>query len=227
MSNILLVEDDVRLRGALTRILSGNHQVRAVGDAATAVNAVARGPVDLVVLDLGLPDMDGSTVLRLIRASSDLPVIVASARGDETSIIRLLEAGADDYLVKPFSQRHLMARINALLRRCRQRQVNVYEVGELRVYLANRQITLRGSVVHTSRREFEILAYLAQHAGAVVPKTLLADHLAQSSNAENTPSLDMNLLSLRRKLGESVAKPRYLHSVRGVGIKLVSPQYRD
>lgn len=223
MSNILLVEDDIRLRGALTHVLSNNHQVSAVGDAAAAVNAVARGPVDLIVLDLGLPDMDGATVLRLIRASSDLPVIVVSARGDEKSIIRLLESGADDYLVKPFSRGHLIARVNALLRRCRQRQVDVYEVGELRVYLANRLITLRGRVVQLTRREFEILAYLAQHAGAVVPKPLLEDHLAESSSTRNTPSLDVNLATLRQKLGESSSKPRYLQSVRGVGIKLDAP----
>src|SRR5688500_3573002 len=122
MPSVLLVEDDAVVRAAVTRALADlGYRVHAVGTAIDALREVAADPYDAIVLDLGLPDLDGGDALRMIRGVTDTPVVVATARDDETEIVRLLNAGADDYLVKPFSSEHLAARLSAVLRRARSK----------------------------------------------------------------------------------------------------------
>lgn len=224
MANVLVVEDDQFVRSALIRELSQrSHTVRSASTALDALRDVAQAAPDAVVLDLGLPDLDGAEALKMLRAISDVPVVVATARDDEAEIVRLLNAGADDYLVKPFSPEHLMARLAAVLRRARQAAPRrVTEIGGLRVDAEAREAYLDGVPLDLTRREFDLLAHLAFRAGQVVSRReLLAEVWRQSYGDDQT--IDVHLSWLRRKLGETASRPRYLHTVRGVGVKLVAP----
>ena len=225
MASVLVVEDDPMVRAALIRDLAArDHAVRSVGTALDALREVTKTPPDVVILDLGLPDLDGGEALRMLRGVSEVPVIVATARDDETEIVRLLNAGADDYLVKPFSGEHLSARLAAVLRRSGRTgpQQAILEVGGLRVDLDRREVTLDGAALELTRREFDLVAYLAARPGRVIPRReLLTEVWRQSYGDDQT--IDVHLSWLRRKLGETAAKPRYLHTVRGVGVRLGTP----
>jgi DNA-binding response OmpR family regulator len=222
---LLLIEDDPAIRSALARALTERgHGVRSSPTGMAGLQEAVDGRPDLVVLDLGLPDVDGCTVLTMLRAVSAVPVIVATARDDEREIVRALDAGADDYVVKPFAAEHLDARIRAVLRRgAAAEPAGVLELGGLRVDPRSREAVLDGQPLDLTRLEFDLLAHLATRAGTVVSKReLLADVWHQPyGGADKT--VDVHLSWLRRKLGESAAEPRYLHSVRGVGVKLVAP----
>jgi DNA-binding response OmpR family regulator len=186
-----------------------------------ALQRIIDDPPDLVVLDLGLPDVDGLQVLRMLRPVSSVPVIVATARDDDVATVAALDAGADDYLVKPFSAEQLDARIRAVLRRSATPGTTVLEVGDLVVDIPARTAVLGGRSLDLRPREFDLLAYLAARPGEVVTKrTLLAD-VWQSPYGGADKTVDVHLSWLRRKLGETAAAPRMLHSVRGVGVKLV------
>ncbi|MEW1860106.1 response regulator transcription factor [Streptomyces sp. NBC_00669] len=229
MATVLVVEDDQFVRSALIRHLGdAGHTVRSVGTALEALREVAQVGFDVVILDLGLPDLDGSEALKMLRGLSDVPVIVATARDDEAEIVRLLNAGADDYLVKPFSVEHLSARLAAVLRRARGGAAGEpagggrIRVGGLEIDVRRRLALLDGGRLDLTRREFDLLAFLAARPGVVVPRReLLAEVWRQSYGDDQT--IDVHLSWLRRKLGETAARPRYLHTLRGVGVKLEPP----
>ncbi|MBY8879215.1 response regulator transcription factor [Actinacidiphila acidipaludis] len=228
MASVLVVEDDQFVRSALIRHLTdAAHTVRSVGTALEALREVAQVGFDVVILDLGLPDLDGSEALKMLRGLSDVPVIVATARDDESEVVRLLNAGADDYLVKPFSAEHLSARLTAVLRRARGRASapagdSVIQVGGLQIDVRRRQAVLDGALLDLTRREFDLLTFLASRPGVVVARReLLAEVWQQSYGDDQT--IDVHLSWLRRKLGETAARPRYLHTLRGVGVKLEPP----
>ena len=226
MVRLLLVEDDPEIRRMLARGL-GEHgaTVVPVATAVEAIKAVSSERPDVVVLDLGLPDLDGADVLALIRASSDLPVVVATARDDEREIVRLLDAGADDYLIKPFSAAQVMARVRAVLRRTTPavREDPRVVVGDLVVDPVSRTASLAGTELTLNRKEFDLLFTLATRAGEVVTKRQLLADVWQMPWGGADRTVDVHLSWLRRKLGETAAEPRYLVSVRGVGVKLVDP----
>jgi DNA-binding response OmpR family regulator len=229
MPLVLLVEDDPTLRGALTHALhDAGHAVRAVGSGLEALRVVTGARPDLIVLDLGLPDIDGADALRMVRAVCDVPVIVATARRSESDVIKLLNAGADDYVAKPFSSQHLAARINAVLRRGRAQPTDPagtpLRVGGLSVDLAQRAAYLDGQALSLTRREFDLLAYLMARVGRVVTRRELVTEVWQQPYAGNEQTLDVHISWLRRKLGESAAAPRFLRTVRGVGVMLVAPE---
>ncbi|GAA2396919.1 response regulator transcription factor [Streptomyces glaucosporus] len=227
MARVLVVEDDQFVRSALIRHLAdASHTVRSVGTALEALREVAHHEFDVVVLDLGLPDLDGAEALKMLRGVTQVPVIVATARDDEAEIVRLLNDGADDYLVKPFSVEHLSARMTAVLRRARggaQGAAGVIRVGGLAIDPLRRQASLDGRPLDLTRREFDLLTFLARRPGVVVPRReLLAEVWQQSYGDDQT--IDVHLSWLRRKLGETAANPRYLHTLRGVGVKLEPPR---
>ena len=226
MATVLVVEDDPFVRSALIRHLSeSGHAVRSVGTALEALREVAQVGCDLVILDLGLPDLDGGEALKMIRGLTNVPVIISTARDDEAEIVRLLNDGADDYLVKPFSVEHLTARMAAVLRRFGSGSVpvpQILRVGGLAVDTQRREAVLDGRPLDLTRREFDLLCFLAARPGVVVPrKEILAEVWRQTYGGDQT--IDVHLSWLRRKLGESSAAPRYLHTVRGVGVRLTSP----
>ena len=227
MALVLLVEDDHAVRTAMTGAMrDAGHVVQPVGTALDALRTVTDDHVDLVVLDLGLPDLDGFEALRLLRGVSDVPVIIATARTDEPTIVRLLNAGADDYVTKPFSSEHLTARVGAILRRAKVAAPATdapIEVGELVIDPARREARLADAPLTLTRREFDLLAYLAARSGKVVSKSELCREVWRQPNLHLEQTIDVHLSWLRRKLGETAAEPRYLHTVRGVGIKLIDP----
>jgi two-component system KDP operon response regulator KdpE len=221
----MLIEDEVDIRLALTRALTEHgHGVRALGTGMAGLQAAMATPPDLVLLDLGLPDVDGRQVLRMLRAISAVPVIVITARDDEPEIIDLLDAGADDYLVKPFGPDQLNARIRAVLRRgASAGEDPMVTVGELRIDPPRRLAWFAEQPLSLSRKEFDMLLYLARRPEEVVTKAALLADVWNQPYGGNDKTVDVHLSWLRRKLGESAASPRYLHSVRGVGLRLVNP----
>ena len=227
MALVLLVEDDQAVRTAMVGALrDAGHVVQPVGTALDALRTVTDDHVDLVVLDLGLPDLGGFEALRLLRGISDVPVVIATARTDEATIVRLLNAGADDYVVKPFSSDHLTARVGAVLRRTKPAAPAAdrpIEVGDLVVDPARREASLAAQPLTLTRREFDLLAYLAARSGRVVSKSELCREVWRQPHLHLDQTIDVHLSWLRRKLGETAATPRFLHTVRGVGVKLVDP----
>ncbi|NGO73580.1 response regulator transcription factor [Streptomyces boncukensis] len=230
MAHVLVVEDDQFVRSALIRHLTdAAHAVRSVGTALAALREVAQVGFDVVILDLGLPDLDGAEALKMLRGITDVPVIIATARDDEGEIVRLLNAGADDYLVKPFSVDHLSARMAAVLRRARATAPGgdgageeVVRVGGLAIDPLRRAAELDGARLDLTRREFDLLCFLARRPGVVVPRRELLAQVWQQSYGDDQ-TIDVHLSWLRRKLGETAASPRYLHTLRGVGVKLEPP----
>lgn len=225
VAHVLVIEDDPSIRSSLVRSLGDRgHAVSSARAGLDGLQQALADDPDVVLLDLGLPDLDGHSLLTMLRAVRQTPVIVVTARDDDPSVVRALDAGADDYVVKPFGMDQLEARMRAVLRRTGSDAGEaVLEVGELTIDPASREVVLRGAQLELSRREFDLLHYLAQHAGEVVSKRdVLADVWNQPyGGGERT--VDVHLSWLRRKLGESAAHPGYLHSVRGVGIRLAAP----
>ena len=224
MPQVLVIEDDADVRQAIGRLLTAaGHEVRLCAAALDGLREAAARPPDVVVLDLGLPDLDGTTVLRRLRATSQVPIVVATACEQESEMIRLLRAGADDYVVKPYSAEQIEARIAAVLRRGGRTPAAGLTVGGLAIDPPARTATLDGVPLQLSRLEFDLLAYLMQRAGQVVTRRqLLAEVWPAESRSLET--VDVHVTWLRRKLGERAAQPRYLHTVRGVGIRLSAPQ---
>jgi two-component system KDP operon response regulator KdpE len=227
VAQILLVEDDAEIRRALIRALTDlGHVVSSAGTAMAGLQSVLDAPVDLVVLDLGLPDVDGREALRMLRAVSRVPVIVATARDEEGVIVDVLDRGADDYLVKPFGPAQLDARIRAVLRRLGgdgAEAAHVFIVGDLRVDPTSREATLAGAPLELTPREFDLLGYLAARPGTVVTKRELLAEVWRLPFGGADKTVDVHLSWLRRKLGETATEPRYLHTIRGVGVKLTAP----
>ena len=227
MAQLLLVEDDAAIRGALIRALTERgHAVTSMPSAMMALQHVLDTPPDLILLDLGLPDLGGYEALRMMRAVSAVPVVVVTARDDEAEIIRVLDAGADDYVIKPFGAGQIDARIRAVLRRAGHPEPGAagpLEVGDLRLDPDGYVATLNAVPLDLSRREFDLLLYLALHAGQVVTKRDLLTHVWRMPYGGADKTVDVHVSWLRRKLGETAQQPRYLHTVRGVGIKLSPP----
>lgn len=191
------------------------------------LQAFATRRPELVLLDVMLPDGDGKDVLREIRATSRTPVIMLTARGAEVDRVLGLELGADDYVTKPFSAVELVARIRAVLRRTAApppTTATVLEVGEVRMNLDTRAVTHGDTSVELTLKEFELLRMLLEQAGRVVSRGDLMDEVWDPHWFGPTKTLDVHVSSLRKKLGDDPTKPRYVHTVRGVGFRFAAPQ---
>ena len=227
VAHLLVVEDDERIRTALIRALRDRgHAVSSAGTALDGLRSAVEDRPDLVVLDLGLPDLDGRELLRMLRAVSSVPVIIATARDDDESVVQALDAGADDYVLKPFQAGQLEARIRAVLRRAAgaaDAAAAVMTVADLTVDPRSRRVTLADAAVDLSPKEFDLLAYLAARVGTVVTKRELLAEVWQLPYGGSDKTVDVHLSWLRRKLGESAAEPRLLQTVRGVGVRLAEP----
>jgi DNA-binding response OmpR family regulator len=225
MMAIVVVEDDAQIRAALVRSLSARgYDARGSADGLAGLSLIVDSRPDAVLLDLGLPDIDGLDLLRMIRAVSAVPVVVITAQDDDDQIVRTLDAGADDYIVKPFSTNQVEARVRAVLRRARPDTAQAaVTVGALRLDPATRLVTLRGRELGLNRKEFDLLHALATRAGRVVTKRQLLAEVWEQPYGGADKTVDVHLSWLRRKLGETAAHPRYLHTVHGVGIRLVDP----
>jgi two-component system KDP operon response regulator KdpE len=222
---ILVVEDEPQVLRFLRASLGahGYRLVEATTGQQALVEAATRVP-DLVLLDLGLPDMDGVDVARRLREWSAVPIIVLSARGQENDKIRALDAGADDYLTKPFGVGELLARMRVALRRASLVAAGageaVLETGELRVDLAARRVFVKGEEVRLTRTEFNLLATLAKHAGKVLTHRQLLQEVWGPGSAGESHYLRVYMGQLRHKLEDDAARPRYLLTETGVGYRL-------
>jgi DNA-binding response OmpR family regulator len=225
VATILIIEDDQRIRQSLSsRLAERGHDVDAVGTAMAGVESAVSGRFDVVVLDLGLPDLDGAEALRMIRSITDVPVVVATARDDEAEIVRLLDAGADDYVVKPYSAEHLEARLRAVLRRSgSEPEQRVITVGQIAIDLDAQEARFEGQPLDLTAREFELLAYLAERPGTMVSKRQILAEVWHQPYGGADKTIDVHLSWLRKKLGESAADPKYILTRRGVGVRLVDP----
>jgi len=225
VAQVLVVEDDPTIRTALTRALTDRgHAVTSAPSAMAGLQFAVDQRPDLVVLDLGLPDVDGLEMLRMLRGVSEVPVVVATARDDEKSIIAALDAGADDYVVKPFGGAQLDARIRAVLRRGPEESASrTVVVGGLCLDARARDATLDEVPLDLTPREFDLLHYLASRAGEVISKRELLTEVWRLPYGGADKTVDVHLSWLRRKLGETAIEPRYLHTMRGVGVKLLAP----
>ena len=225
MADILVIEDDQRIRELVCRHLAGDgHGVTSEGTGLEGLRTLTADPPDALVLDLGLPDLDGLDLLKMIRAVSDLPVLVLTARDDEATILTAFAGGADDYVVKPISGPQLSARIAALLRRGAAEAGDTLTVGGLEIRIGPREAILDGRTLELSAKEFDVLAYLAARPGTVVPKDELHAAVWKAPAGTEGRTIDVHLSTIRRKLGERPTdKRRYLHTVIGAGVCLSDP----
>jgi two-component system alkaline phosphatase synthesis response regulator PhoP len=221
MTTLLIVEDEPQL-ATLVRDYGAQSgfQVRVAATAGEAATRFRQESPDIVVLDLGLPDRDGLDVLREIRRAGNTPVIILTARGDETDRIVGLELGADDYMVKPFSPRELMARIRAILRRGQASEPDArIRAGGVEIDLPRRKVTRDGTVIDLTATEFDILATLAREPGRVLTRSQLLDMIHGVIVEAYERAIDAHIKNLRRKLEPDTTHPRYVLTVHGVGYK--------
>ena len=225
---ILVVEDEESITTPLAEALERDGFHAEV--AHTVAEGLAKGRTtrpDLVLLDIGLPDGSGLDVCRELRATSSVPIIILSARGDEADRVVGLELGADDYVVKPFSARELIARIRAVLRRAGAPAgagEGPIEIGGVRLDPARRSATLDDKPIDLARKEFDLLALLMREAGTVVQRERLIDEVWDVNWFGSTKTLDVHVSALRKKLEDDPASSRYIHTIRGVGFRFAAPE---
>jgi two-component system, OmpR family, response regulator RegX3 len=224
-----MVEDEQSITDPLSEALAREgFDTQVAATAAAALEAAARVEPDLVLLDVMLPDGSGYDVCRKLRADSSVPIIMLTARGEETDRIVGLELGADDYIVKPFSAREVVARIRAVLRRAGDQagtqDSGPIEIGPLRLDRSRRAAVLEGAELELTRKEYELLELLMSEAGSVITRERLIDEVWDVNWFGSTKTLDVHVSGLRRKLGDSPDTPRFIHTVRGVGFRFSGPE---
>jgi two-component system KDP operon response regulator KdpE len=221
---ILVVDDEKPIRRFLNAALSGIYTVLEASTGQEALAAVISGRPDVILLDLGLPDVDGVEVTRRLREWSQIPILVISVRDQEEIKIDALDAGADDYLTKPFGVGELMARVRSMLRRSAQPESEpVFKTDELLVDLAHRDVTSHGERVSLTPTEYDILRLLVQHAGKVLTHDQLIRSIwgtNQASDEDDSHLLRVNVSNLRRKLEPDPSRPHYIVTEPGVGYRL-------
>jgi two-component system, OmpR family, alkaline phosphatase synthesis response regulator PhoP len=225
MQELILVVDDEPKILKLTRdyLEKDGFRVISAADGATALQMARREKPNLVVLDLMLPGMDGWEVCRALRRETDLPIIMLTARAEESDQVVGLELGADDYITKPFSPRTLVARVRALLRRAqgRLKPPAVVRTGGLEIDLESHRVLVDGEPIHLTPNEFRLLVALAQHPGQLFSREQLGDHLHGASFDSFDRSIDSHIKNLRRKLEADPAHPRFIETVYGEGYRFM------
>lgn len=222
---VLLIDDDARLFELLDRYLGANgFAVQHAPDGAHGLARLAEDVFDVVLLDMMMPGMDGLEVLRRIRAERTLPVLMLTAKGDETDRVVGLELGADDYIPKPFGPRELLARMRAVLRRAQPDALaNKVAVGELSADVDTREVRLGEATLDLTGLEFDILVALMRRAGRVVPRDSLLSEAGRSDVVVGERTVDVHISHLRQKLGDDPRAPAWIKTVRGVGYVLAKP----
>lgn len=225
---ILLIEDERNICNFIvTTLKSNDYKVNYALNASSGLSLAAAGCPDLILLDLGLPDMDGLDVIRNIRNWSNVPIIVISARTQEREKVDALDAGADDYITKPFGTSELMARIRTTLRRSSmnnntaQPTQNQYVANDLVIDYEKHIITIAGEIVHFTQIEYKILTYLAQNAGKVITYDSLISHVWGPFADSNNRILRVNMANIRRKLESNPADPQYIFTEIGIGYRMI------
>jgi DNA-binding response OmpR family regulator len=226
---VLIVEDEEAIAAPLTEALGREgFRTETAGTLADGLRIAREQRPDLVLLDVMLPDGSGFELLRELRSDGRVPVIMLTARGDEADRVLGLELGADDYVVKPFSARELVARIRAVLRRASAlaapAAADRLRIGAVEVDASARTVMLDGEPLELTRKEFDLLALLMGQAGTVVTRERLIDEVWDVNWFGSTKTLDVHVSGLRKKLGDDPSDPRYLHTVRGVGFRFAAAE---
>lgn len=226
-ASVLIAEDDRKHAELLRRFLEREGHVTAVvHDGWAAIEQVRRGHIDLLVLDLMLPQVDGLDVCQVLRSERDIPIIMLTARASEDDLLLGLDLGADDYVTKPYSSRELVARVRTVLRRSARpspTETEQYRVGSLSIDTARHEVRVDGATVETTPAEFNILACLAASPGRVFTRQLLLEHASDLGRDATGRTIDVHVLNLRRKIEPVPTRPRYLLTVHGVGYRLAEP----
>ena len=221
---ILVIEDELPIRRFLrTALVNHGYEFAEAGTAKEGLSQISTRLPDLVILDLGLPDLDGLEVIRQLREWTSVPIIILSARGQESDKVTALDTGADDYLTKPFSVSELLARIRVILRHVAhvpEKEEPLFEVGELRVDLSKRQVCIGEAQVHLTPIEYKLLSTLVRYAGKVVTHRQLLKEVWGPAYSEESQYLRVYMTQLRHKLEADPARPRYLTTELGVGYRL-------
>ena len=227
MTRVLVVDDEPQILRALQTSLRGaGYEVDAATTGEEALTLAAVRPPDAVILDLVLPDARGTDVARELRAWSTAPIIVLSVVGDEHEKVAALDAGADDYVTKPFSVDELLARLRAALRRAEPSPESVLSIGELRIDLEARDVTFDGKTVQLTPHEYSLLTLLARNEGKLLTHQAILREVWGRAYADESHYLHVYVSQLRRKLEPDPARPRYILTEPGVGYRLVDPQRR-
>lgn len=223
-ARVLVIEDEAPIRRFLKIALgSGDFVVEEAARGREGIERTATSLPDIVVLDLGLPDMDGKAVVVAIRAWSQVPILILSVRDSEAEKIAALDAGADDYVTKPFATGELMARLRALLRNRKtpESEKPITTSGDLTIDLAMRRVMVAGEDIKLTRKEYDVLALMARHAGRLVTHKQLLTTVWGAAHADDTHYLRIAVGHIRDKLGDDAANPRYILTEPGVGYRLV------
>ena len=226
---ILVVEDDQNICNVITTVLGNNrYEVLVAKNGSQALTLISSHCPDLILLDLGLPDMDGLEIIRSVRTWSHMPIVVVSARAHEQEKVQALDMGADDYITKPFGASELLARIRTALRHTHTSNVGAqiaqtgkFEVGELMIDYDKRQVSVKGQSVHLTPNEYKILALLGKNAGRVLTYDTIIRELWGPGTKSDNQILRVNMANIRRKIEENPGEPRYVFTEAGVGYRMV------
>lgn len=225
LRKILIVDDEPQITRVLRRSLAAHrYEVRAAPDGETALDTLGDFAPDLVITDLSMPEMNGVELCRRIRQISQIPIIVLSVKGDEQTKVRALDAGADDYVTKPFGIEELLARVRAALRRAPLKSANESEIlndGDFEIDLAARRIMARGSEIHLTPKEFELLVFLFQNRGKVLTHRALLAAVWGGNFTEQPEYLRVFVNSLRKKIEQNPAEPKYILTEPWVGYRFL------
>ena len=229
--SILVIEDEKSICDFISRTLDVNgYKVTSAFTGKEGMQAITSAPPDLVLLDLGLPDMDGNYIIRRTREWSSMPIIVISARTQEKEKVEALDAGADDYITKPFGTSELLARIRTALRHSNkistsdQITIRPYHAKELTVDFEKRLTTLRGEEIHLTRVEYKIVSYLAKNSGKVITYDALINEIWGPYAGDNNRILRVNMANIRRKIEENPGEPEYIFTELGVGYRMIEDE---
>jgi len=222
-TRIVVIDDEPQIRKFLGIALrSEDYQTQLFGTAMQGLEYLSSQSAQLVILDLGLPDLDGQDVLKELRSWSEIPVIVLSVRSDEQEKVTLLDAGANDYVTKPFSVQELMARIRVVLRsRLNQTETHDYDDGYLKINFVQRQTYINSQAVALTRKEFHLLSLLARNRGQLLTQPQILKELWGPTHQEDTHYLRILVAKLRNKLGEDAIHPQYIITEPGVGLRFL------
>ncbi len=226
---ILIVEDEERIANFIGAVLSANgYDTVSAATGREAVSMISSHCPDLIILDMGLPDLDGMEIIRSVRSWTQLPIVVVSARSHERDKVEALDAGADDYVTKPFGANELLARIRTALRHTRSRAAGdlsadrgIFTAGELAIDYNKRQVWLGGENIHLTQNEFRMVSLLSANAGKVLTYDFILKELWGPAAKGDNQALRVHMANIRRKLEENPAEPRYIFTEVGVGYRMV------
>lgn len=229
--SILVIEDEKSICDFISRTLEVNgYKVTGAFTGKEGLQSITSAPPDLVLLDLGLPDMDGNDIIRKTREWSSMPIIVISARTQEKEKVEALDAGADDYVTKPFGTSELLARIRTALRHSNristqdQLTSRPYHAKDLMVDFDKRRTTIKGNEIHLTRVEYKIVSYLAKNSGKVITYDALINEIWGPYAGDNNRILRVNMANIRRKIEENPGEPEYIFTELGVGYRMIEDE---